>query len=194
VFRQVTVKNNAFGGLFSDDSKHVLAGDFRAFFVKQVGTLAGAKDANSVAYPVEDRFNSGQSSSMGEEMNYPGFFNQEGEFGKEIAAVLSGLQSTLQPIHIVRRAMANTCGGCHQLSQTPLNGDLGGGIMWPSSLGFVHVSEQNKVRCNGNQRCARLSPALEKVFLPARKTHMQGFLARRGRGERTDPVSNRREE
>ena len=43
--------------------------------------------------------------------------------------------------------------------------DLGHGLTWPFSLGFVHVNEA------GN-----LSPALRDVFLPHRKRVLEDFL------------------
>jgi hypothetical protein len=52
--------------------------------------------------------------------------------------------------------------GCHQHSN---NRDLGGGVRWPSSIGFVHIDE------NGS-----ISPALTNVFLPARLTKFRSIV------------------
>jgi hypothetical protein len=43
--------------------------------------------------------------------------------------------------------------------------DLGGGLTWPGTLGFVHINE------NG-----LLSPALTGTFLPFRKNVLENFI------------------
>jgi hypothetical protein len=43
--------------------------------------------------------------------------------------------------------------------------NLGGGLSWPGSLGFVHVDEGK-----------RLSAALTTKFLPARKATLEAFI------------------
>jgi hypothetical protein len=198
VFKQVTVKDNAFGDLFDDESKHAHAAEFRTYFLTQVEKLARADSVNAIAYPVLNQFNPGQSSAMGDENNYPTHFKSDGAFARKIAAKIpSG--SKLTALHIVRRAMANSCGGCHQLNnpktfqgQNNPNSDLGGGITWPSSLNFVQVSDLETVACEGSQRCAKLSPALEDDFLPARKANMETFLKNLADNRRNEPILNRR--
>ena len=61
------------------------------------------------------------------------------------------------------RAETQSCAGCHQFSN---NASLGGGLTWPSSLGFVQVDERSN-----------LSPALHNVFLPHRQQVLQSFVA-----------------
>jgi hypothetical protein len=60
---------------------------------------------------------------------------------------------------ITNRAGVTECGGCHQFSNGVKIGTLASGTLvhWPSSAGFVHVTESGT-----------LSPALTQFFLPAR--------------------------
>ena len=60
--------------------------------------------------------------------------------------------------HILNRAGALSCGGCHQFSAGK---PIAAGVNWPSSLGFVHIDE------HGN-----LSPALVNFFLPSRQQNL----------------------
>ena len=72
--------------------------------------------------------------------------------------------------------MTTTCAGCHQLS----NGDnLGDGMQWPASLGFVHVSERQQVPCDNptSGNCFAISPGLRDHFLPDRRDSLEQFLA-----------------
>ena len=65
-----------------------------------------------------------------------------------------------------------SCAGCHQLS----NGkNLGGGVTWPASFGFAHVTEVNRESSADGLRF-RISPALTNVFLPHRKAVLEAFL------------------
>ena len=60
--------------------------------------------------------------------------------------------------HILNRAGALSCGGCHQFSN---NKAVAPGVTWPPSLGFVHIDEKSG-----------LSNALEQFFLPARQQNL----------------------
>jgi hypothetical protein len=64
--------------------------------------------------------------------------------------------------HVLNRAGALSCGGCHQF--TP-GKPVAAEVNWPASLGFVHINE------SGN-----LSPALETFFLPARQQNLSRHL------------------
>ena len=55
------------------------------------------------------------------------------------------------------------------------NVDIGGGLIWPSALGFVHVSERETETVDGVVRF-RLSDALINAFLPRRKVLIEDFL------------------
>jgi hypothetical protein len=70
--------------------------------------------------------------------------------------------STLTKNNALDRLTTQTCMGCHQHSN---NRALGGGVTWPSSLGFVHIDEGGNV-----------SPALTNAFLPARLAKFRSIV------------------
>ena len=172
-FRPATDKTNPFGGLFRPGSTQPLAAEFQNdFFPSAVDGLA-VNDVNRFNYSVPDRFNGGQSDAQGLENDYLfQFGGAASTFRNNVQARLSAIGSPLTPNAIVARAQALSCAGCHQLS----NGDnLGGGIIWPSSLGFTHVGEFTEPGPEGSR--FQLSPALTGTFLPHRKTILERFLS-----------------
>jgi hypothetical protein len=72
--------------------------------------------------------------------------------------------STLTPQHILARAGAVSCGGCHQFS---VGQEIAPNVKWPATApgGFTHVTEKRE-----------LSEALEKHFLPTRCENLDNFL------------------
>jgi hypothetical protein len=52
---------------------------------------------------------------------------------------------------------------------------MGGGLTWPSSLGFVHIAENQSEVVDGVDRFM-ISPALTDVFLPWRRDLMIRFI------------------
>lgn len=84
--------------------------------------------------------------------------------------------SGLTPEHVLRRAETQTCAGCHQYNNGGAAAQLGGGLVWRPSLGFVHVSEQASERGPDGPRYA-ISPALREVFLPQRQSILATYLA-----------------
>jgi hypothetical protein len=74
--------------------------------------------------------------------------------------------SALTPQHILARAGAVSCGGCHQFS---VGQDIAPNVKWPPTAPgrFTHVTENRE-----------LSEALEKHFLPARCENLSNFLKR----------------
>jgi hypothetical protein len=72
--------------------------------------------------------------------------------------------STLTPQHILARAGAVSCGGCHQFS---VGQEIAPNVKWPATApgGFTHVTEKRE-----------LSEALEKHFLPVRCENLDNFL------------------
>jgi len=163
--RPVTVKSNPFGALFDDTSTHPQATMFHARFLKLLPGLL-PDDLMGIALQNPNRFNAGQSNSQGVENDDAFHFLQgSGSFAQAVQQKLTRLGSDLTPTHIVRRAMTQSCAGCHQLSTSGANSDLGHELTWPFSLGFVHVDEA------GN-----LSQALRDVFLPHRMAVLENFL------------------
>ncbi|WP_143102749.1 hypothetical protein [Rhizobium sp. NFR07] len=86
----------------------------------------------------------------------------------------------LEPKHILARAEALSCAGCHRLT-APSGGagvEIAPGIEWPADNGFVHVDE------NGG-----LSPALEKAFLPWRCETLHKFIEKYEGAPSSAPVA-----
>lgn len=171
-FVPVTVKVNPSGTLFSPGNLTPLATAFRSHFVTQVAALA-VPNVNTFNYDVPDQFNIGQSDSQsgGVTDAYVTQFGAGGSFATSIQTELTNIGSTLTPAQIVARAQALSCGGCHQRSN---NANVGGGIIFPPSDGFVHNSEFTEVGPDGNR--FRLSPALISTFLPHRKGILETYL------------------
>jgi hypothetical protein len=113
-----------------------------------------------------NRFNEFQSVAQGSEDNPEAKAGRGSIFRERIADKLG--EFVIDPMqkpaakHILNRAGALTCGGCHQFTtEQPIGRIQGQLIVWPKSAdmtGFVHVTE------SGN-----LSSALSDVFLPFRQ-------------------------
>ncbi|MFP8880179.1 MAG: hypothetical protein VCE43_12395 [Myxococcota bacterium] len=173
-FVPVTVKGNPFGELFGSNSSDSRATPFKRHYLTQVENLA-IDDVNQFFAVTPDRFNAGQSSSQGIENDYPVHLAQSPRFEHALGRRLEQLGIRLTPDHLARRSTALSCAGCHQLSNSAPNNQLGGGIEWPASLGFVHVSEQQTQSIDGNEHFG-ISPALEDVFIPHREAVFERYL------------------
>jgi hypothetical protein len=173
-FIPVSVKTNPFGDLFDDTSPLPVAAPFQAHLLTQLPDLL-VPNLLRFSYQVPGVFNAGQSNSQGPENNYVTHLNQgSGTFSANIQAELNNLGSGLSPLHIARRAMTQSCAGCHQLNNGA-HSDLGDNLDWPSSLGFVHVHERDTVQINGTEHFDT-SPALDDLFIPARERVLENFL------------------
>ena len=177
-FIPVSDKNNAFGPLFAPGSALPTASAFQTFFPSQVSSLTATSVAQ-LDIGVNDTFNTGQSQASGTtalEMKYPDHFGTApSSLRTAIQSQLTTLGSPLTPDQIVLRAQALSCAGCHRLSN---NVALGGGLTWPSSQGFTHVTERETEVVGGETRF-RISDALINVFLPARQLILEDFLNNR---------------
>ncbi len=179
-FVPVTNKNNAFGLLFAPSSSLPTAPAFRSFFPTQVAKLAAATVAQlDIAVP--DVFNTAQSQASGVTAAEMKYLEQLGTGSStlraDIQTQLTALGSSLTPDAIALRAQALSCAGCHRLN----NGvAIGGGLSWPASLGFTHVTERETEVESGEVRF-RLSDALLDVLLPARQAILEDFLNNRPR-------------
>jgi hypothetical protein len=174
-FTPVTVKGNPFGELFGSTSSDWRSRRFKRHYLTQVENLSAA-DLNQFFAVVPDRFNAGQSNSSGIENDYPVHFALSPRFEHALEHRLRRLGIDLLPEHLVRRSLALSCAGCHQLSNSSPNKNLGG-MEWPSSLGFVHVSEAQTQIIDGDEHFM-ISPALENVFIPHREEVFEKYLAR----------------
>jgi hypothetical protein len=174
-FVPVTVKTNPWGDLFSDTSTERRARPFMRQLISQVDELA-APDLNRFFNVIPDEFNAGQSNSQGSENNYVSHFDSNGLFARVMQRRLTNLGSTLTPTELVRRSQTQSCAGCHRLNNPSPANLLGDGLVWPASLGFVHVSERNTDVINSALHF-RISPALDQVFIPHREQVFEGYLA-----------------
>jgi hypothetical protein len=157
-----------------------LSAGVRELFSVSSGSLAAASAAQ-IDISVPDLFNSAQSQASGSSAGEMKYLEQLGTAASplrsDIEAQLAALGSSLTANDIVLRAQALSCAGCHRLN----NGvALGGGLTWPASLGFTHVTERETESVGGALRF-RLSDALIDVLLPARKAVVEDFLNNRPR-------------
>jgi hypothetical protein len=172
----VTDKDNPISLLFGDPSDPRAAAFQDQLVRDNVASLASTT-LTDIAMITPDRFNSGQSHSSGSsELDYATYLaTQRNGVRRALWQALGRIGSDVTPEQLVLRARTQTCGGCHELSN---NQELGGGLFWPPSLGFVHVSEVDPETVGRAQRY-RISPLLVSSFLPLRARVMFDFLQRR---------------
>jgi hypothetical protein len=176
-FVPATTKVNPFGPLFDPSSTVPSALAFQADFVNHVAGLAAATIAD-IGMSVPEGFDSAESQANGtSENDYLANFEPSAyasNFRSSIQSALTALGSTLSPENVVARAQALSCAGCHHISN---GASLGGGLTWPASLGFTHISERDvdlEVMDGGTRY--KISDALASSFLPARKALTENFL------------------
>ena len=160
---QQTTKANPSQLLFAGSNSEAPA--FQSWFVNQaVPALAAATDVNQIALGNANVFNTYESVSEpfpGDPTNVQYAQLADASLTKRVTAQLASLGSPLAASDIYNRATTQTCGGCHQVSD---NVQLGGGLVWPSSFGFVHVDE------SGTQSFAELA-----TFIPHRMQVLGNF-------------------
>jgi hypothetical protein len=133
---------------------------------------------NRLGARFDNRFNEFQGVSQGNEDDPLTKANSTGTtfkaaLGNALNAYVidAGQKPTVD--HVLNRAGAVTCGGCHQFSgnnpnaKPPLPGRQVGSvkgqpIRWPASGIFVHIDEKSQ-----------LSPALREIFLPFRQDRLR---------------------
>jgi hypothetical protein len=164
-----------------------------------VAALA-ADTISGISIDLPDEFNAAQSLSLNGVVD--DYVAQAGAgqsaLRTRIESALASMGSTLTADHIIKRAQAMSCAGCHMLNN---NMDIGGGLVWPESApsppgtasGFVHVSERLTETVDGVTRFV-ISPALIGEFLPARKQLLDDFLNDKPRhhGHPDAPIGGRR--
>ncbi len=176
IIKPVTVKANPFGPLFDNRRTDALAVNFRNQFLNNMNSLL-ISDLSTFSLIVQsDTHNNGQSHASGSltsENNFTQHTNLgNGDFKNAIQARAAQLGSNLTADQVINRAEAMTCGGCHEPSAFGLTSpnSVGSNQVWPGTLGFVHVSESiNNGKFN-------ISPALQTVFIPARKNDFEAFI------------------
>src|SRR5262249_3816181 len=128
-------------------------------------------------FDVNNAYNTGQSQASDESDENEYDFHLEAakdeSFKEAIQAELDSIDNkTLTPVDIVLRAEARSCAGCHHLLNDK---DIGGGLRWPSSLGFTHVTERETEYVEGH-KAFKISEALKDVFIPQREQIMEDYL------------------
>ncbi len=171
-FVPVSVKDNPAAVLFDSANSAPIAQRFQQSFAPtHVATLA-VPDVNGFSFnALANPFNDAQSPVDFSNRYATHFGAGPSPLRTSIDQVLFELGSGLNADHIVARAEALSCKGCHQNSN---NADLGEGVTFPSSLGFVHTSEFTEQGPDGPRFL--ISSALTDVFLPQREAIMEGFL------------------
>jgi hypothetical protein len=166
----VTVKTNPAENLMV--SSHPDSAAFTTDFLDSVtaGRLL-TTDLNHVKLVTDRARNTWESNTAGEVVYRN---HADSTFKAAIQTKLTTLGNELTPTQVLDRAMTQTCAGCHQNAN---NLGIGGGLTWPSSLGFVHINEQGD-----------LSPALTNHFLPHRKQILEDFIADACAGALPSPI------
>src|SRR5438270_8261181 len=83
------------------------------------------------------------------------FGNGDSSLRLAIQQTLTAIRSSLTPDEVILRAQALSCAGCHRLN----NGvTVGGGLVWPMSLGCSHGTERAAEVVDGVTRFV-ISPA-----------------------------------
>ena len=173
----VTDAANPPASLFDETNLQPLGSNFRSDFLSQVAAL-GNSNIDLVAMEAAGQYEDGESIEGGPggpptAMNYAAAFANSPSFRAAIQAKL-GPGSTLTPDNIIARAQTQTCAGCHQLS---INANLGGGLVWPASLGFTQERLAPPFDTTGPDGPRyQISPALQIVFRPFRKHVIETFL------------------
>jgi hypothetical protein len=172
IIKPVSVKANPFGQLFNEARVDSPAVDFRNQFLANMGSLL-ISDLSTFSLTVQnDAHNNGQSHASGDTLENDYSRHITANFAASVQNRATQLGSNLTSTQVVNRAVAMTCGGCHEPSAFGLTvaNSVGPGQSWPGTLGFTHVSE---FASNGS---FPISPALQNVFLPARKNDLQNFI------------------
>ena len=181
-----TVKNAPFVGLLADPARPDRPSGAAAFqerLVKLVPTLAegGVRD---LGYALPDQFNSAQSRACSPlpphedpcqaAEDFEGVVKPGSDLWVKIQKAL-GPNSRLSPEHILRRAQALSCAGCHALSAGK---EIAPDEPWPRALEFTHVSERGGPQPDPRDGVLRyaISSALRDYFLPFRATKLAGIL------------------
>jgi hypothetical protein len=119
----------------------------------------------SVGMEVPRRFDDFQSVSFPEDVDKPATFAGQSDIGARIGAKLKAVEACkITADHILNRAGAVSCAGCHQFARGV---EIAPKVLWPAPAGngFVHITEDHQ-----------LSPALETEFLPARRRNLDNIL------------------
>jgi len=168
IANNTVVQNNPFGKLFGSGQK--LSTAFQKEFLTQIPALAGADSTdpftvvNSISMSTPTEFNAGESDQQ-DSSNIYGDQDETKTFLASVTSELKTIKRTdLTATDILNRATTQSCAGCHEVAIGDPLGPKGDDV-WPSSNGFVQVTEQST-----------LSPALTQFFTPFRLQTLVKFL------------------
>jgi hypothetical protein len=164
VVQPVSVKNNPFKDLWR--AGHPLSVAYQDDFVveENLALLLPTPDGvNEIKMFDDELYNAGESIASGGELG-PNIYEPDASFATDIEMSPPVPGSGLTASDVAHRAETQSCAGCHSLSN---NQDLGNGVQWPSTLGFVHVDESS------NLSFALTGPGM---FLDHRAGVMEEFL------------------
>jgi mono/diheme cytochrome c family protein len=152
-------------------------GAFRREFLRQVASLAVA-DVNRYSMNIDRAYSVRDIESSAAAFNYRLPFRRSlrsdagREFRERIAEELRKAGSTLTPEDVIDRAETQNCAGCHGKA-----GPVGGGLVFPKAFDTgEHIADDSLLEA------ARLSPALQDVFVPYRIHLLRDYLETYGRG------------
>jgi hypothetical protein len=161
----MTVKSNPYPGLFDVTTPEPLAPLLALTLAQNVGSLSGG--VNQISLSNDDSLNAAESPIDGFH-DYTATASTNGPLHSTIlGAIPASVPLTSQ--NIIDRALTQSCAGCHLLSD---GRDLGAGVTWPHSLGFVHIDEFTDPAGNYH-----ISPALKDEFIPFREEILLEYLA-----------------
>lgn len=166
------LKDNPFPQLFTDPSPGPGGEAFKKWFIKQVPNLEVA-DVNRYFIMDVGTYNAGQSTSEGDFDVYRLQSGQFTPFRDAIQAAITKPGVTVD--HILNRTLTLSCAGCHEHANFGENNDIGGGLVWEPSMGFVMVSEEFTDDGEFGPR-SPLAPHVTQVALPHRKQVLENFL------------------
>lgn len=168
---RVPLDNMPDAALFAGDAASERAAAFRREFLRQVGSLSIA-DLNRYSMNVDRAYSVHDVAPLVPPFNYQLPFRRAlrtptgQEFRAQIAEELRKVGSPLTPEEIITRAETQNCAGCHGKP-----GPVGGDLVFPDAFEQgEHIAAQSPVER------ARLSPALQDVFLPYRMDVLRQYL------------------
>src|SRR5262249_13951779 len=150
VFKPDTVKDNALAEFYADapsdaEERSKRWREFHNAFIGEYvprllspelnGETSADAIINTIGIKVDDKFNEVQSDAQGPADEPLAHAGQGHILRDSIKTKIDqlGLGGRITPDHVLNRAGAMTCGGCHDFS-TRQGKDIAGGVPWPASL------------------------------------------------------------
>jgi hypothetical protein len=170
---RVPLDNMPDAALFDADAAGQRAASFRREFVRQVASLS-VPDVNRYAMNIDRSYSVRGVDALVPQFNYQLPFRRAQqtragrEFREQIADELRKAGSPLTPEDIIGRAETQNCAGCHGKP-----GPVGGDLIFPNAF---EQGEHIHVQADSLLESARLSPALQDVFLPYRIGVLRQYL------------------